>query len=463
MTTRRSMLAGTAALAVAPLFPYRASMAGTEAEVLRAAVAQVQIAPKGYPATKVWSYGGAVPGTEIRLRQGARLQRRLVNTLPQPTTVHWHGIRLDNAMDGVPGVTQDAVPPGGEFDYSFDLPDAGTYWYHSHNQSYEQVARGLHGPLIVEEADAPDVDREDGLVLDDFRLDPETGQIAGFANMMDFSHGGRTGNIAVTNGRFNHSMTARRNERMRLRLINAANAKIFQLALEGLAGWIVALDGMPLEAPQPISEPFLLAPAQRADLIVDVTSDVGQQAHLVRFEGDNAFSQVMFEIRGQAAANRRDAPLPLPPNPRMGVTGLEDAVTSRLIMEGGAMRGFQSASMDGRQVDFREAAQAMNFWAFNDTIGMPEEPLFVAERGRTVRVTMQNDTMFPHAMHLHGHHFREVLPGGGLGPLRDTLLMFADESREIAFVAHTPGEWVFHCHMLAHAASGMMTRFRVSA
>ncbi|SFC91879.1 Multicopper oxidase with three cupredoxin domains (includes cell division protein FtsP and spore coat protein CotA) [Tropicimonas isoalkanivorans] len=457
------MLAGTAALAVAPLLPYRAALAGAEAEVLKAAVAQVQIAPEGYPATEVWGYGGVVPSTEIRLRQGGRLQRRLVNTLPEPTTVHWHGIRLDNAMDGVPGVTQEAVPPGGEFAYAFDLPDAGTYWYHSHNQSYEQVARGLHGPLIVEEADAPDVDRDQVIVLDDFRLDPETGQIAGFANMMDFSHGGRLGNIVVTNGRFNHSMTAKHKERLRLRLINAANAKIFELALEGLEGWIVALDGMPLDAPEPISETFLLAPAQRADLIVDVTADVGAQAHLVRFERDEAFSQVMFEVRGEASTNRRDAPLPLPPNPRMEVTGLEDALTSRLLMEGGAMRGFQSASMDGRPVGFQEAAQAMNFWAFNGTIGMPDEPLFIAEQGRTVRVAMQNDTMFPHAMHLHGHHFREVLPGGGLGPLRDTLLVLGDESREIAFVAHTPGEWVFHCHMLTHAASGMMTRFRVTA
>ncbi|WP_371685671.1 multicopper oxidase domain-containing protein [Tropicimonas sp. IMCC6043] len=168
-------------------------------------------------------------------------------------------------------------------------------------------------------------------------------------------------------------------------------------------------------------------------------------------------------MKGKASESRRPTPTPLPPNLDMAVTGLDDALRSRLVMEGGAMRAFLSASMNGREVDFREAAQNMNFWSFNGTIGMADEPLFVAARGQAVRVVMQNDTMFPHAMHLDGHHFREVLPGGGLGPLRDTLLIYGDESREIAFVAHNPGDWVFHCHMLTHAASGMMTRIKVLA
>ena len=147
----------------------------------------------------------------------------------------------------------------------------------------------------------------------------------------------------------------------------------------------------------------------------------------------------------------------------MDVGGVDDALRSTLRMEGGAMRGFQSAQMDGREVDFREAAQNMNFWALNGMVGMPDELLLVAERGQTVQVTLRNDTMFPHGMHLHGHHFREILADGSLGPLRDTLLMFGDETREIAFVAHNPGDWVFHCHMLTHAASGMMTRIKVLA
>ncbi|MDV7141580.1 multicopper oxidase family protein [Tropicimonas sp. TH_r6] len=461
MISRRSMLAGAAAMTGASLAPRVTLSSGAPAEVLEAALSEMQIAPEGYPKTGIWCYGGSVPGAEIRARQGDRLQRRLINALDEPTSLHWHGIRIDNAMDGVPGVTQDAVPPGGEFLYEFDLPDAGTYWYHSHNKSYEQVARGLQGALIVEEPEGPDVDREEVLVLDDFRLDPETGQIADFGNMHDFSHGGRLGNIAVTNGIFNASFSTQQHERLRLRLLNTANARVFELQLQGLDGWIVALDGMPLEVPRPVPDTLRLAPAQRADIIVDVTAEDGGEAHLVRLDRGDAFSHVLFTVEGKASENRRPTPAPLPPNPDMAVTGLDDALRSTLQMEGGAMRGFGSARMDGREVGFREAAQSMKFWAMNGNVGMPEDPLLIADRGQTVRVMLQNDTMFPHAMHLHGHHFREVHADGTLGPMRDTLLMFGDEKREIAFMAHNPGDWVFHCHMLTHAYAGMMTRIKV--
>lgn len=459
--SRRTVLKGGAAMASLPLWAQRTLAADSTPATLEAAAAQVQIAPEGYPQTEIWSFGGQVPGTEIRMQQGERLRRRLVNSLPEPTSLHWHGIRIDNAMDGVPGITQEAVLPGGEFLYDFNLPDAGTYWYHSHNQSYEQVARGLQGALIVEESEGPDVDRDEVLVLDDFRLDPDTGEIAGFANMHDFSHAGRIGNIAVTNGVFNKVLAAKQHERLRLRLLNTANARIFQLELQGLEGWIIALDGMPLEAPQPVEGRFLLAPAQRIDLIVDVAAESGSEAHLLRYDREEGISHVLFDVQGRASDTRRSAPEPLPPNPDMAVTGLDDALSRELRMEGGAMRGFQSARMNGREVGFREAAQDMKFWALNGVVGMPEEPLLVAERGQTVRVAMRNDTAFPHGMHLHGHHFREVRTDGSLGPMRDTLLMFADERREIAFVAHNPGDWLFHCHMLSHAASGMMTRIKV--
>ncbi|MEV8466412.1 multicopper oxidase family protein [Fluviibacterium sp. DFM31] len=463
MICRRTLLKTGASLAALPLLPGRLHAEVALTPVIEARVAQAQIAPEGYPQTEVWSFDGKLPGPEIRARQGSRLTRKLVNALTAPTSVHWHGIRIDNAMDGVPGVTQQAVQPGQTFLYDFDLPDAGTYWYHSHNQSYEQVARGLHGPLIVEERDAPDVDRDVTLMLDDFRLDPETGQIAGFDNMHDFSHGGRIGNITLTNGTFNKNLQTRQNERLRLRLINVATARIFTLNVQGLDGWIMALDGMPLEAPRPLNEPMLLAPAQRIDLIVDISAEEGDAAHLVRMERDEAFSQVLIEVRGVSASRPRGTPDPLPPNPDMVVTRLDDALQSHLRMDGGAMRGFASARMAGQEVSFREAAENGQFWAFNGMVGMPEAPLLVAERGQTVRVTLQNDTMFPHAMHLHGHHFREIHADGTLGPLRDTLLMFGDERREIAFVASNPGDWVFHCHMLAHAASGMMTRIKVLA
>jgi len=273
---RRHFLAGIGATA---WFPGKLIANTVAMPVLDARVKKVQLAPPSYPQTEIWGYGGQMPGPEIRLAQGQRVRRKLLNSLPQATSVHWHGIRSDNAMDGVVGLTQAAVAPGAEFDYDFVAPDAGTYWYHAHNRSAEQVARGLYGALIVEEADGPDLDREEVLVLDDWLLNPDTAQLdPDFAEPHDRSHAGRRGNFVATNGRFELSLPVTRHERLRLRIINAANARIFVLALDGLEGWVAALDGMPLPVPEPVIREFLHGPGQRVDLIIDVTAEVGETA-----------------------------------------------------------------------------------------------------------------------------------------------------------------------------------------
>ncbi|MCB1328010.1 MAG: multicopper oxidase family protein [Maritimibacter sp.] len=456
--TRRGLLAAGAAALVLP----RAVQAAP-AE-LRAGVAMAQIAPAGYPATEVWAYDGQLPGPTLRAPQGSRFARRFVNGLEVPSSVHWHGIRIDNAMDGVAGLTQDPVPPGGHFDYDFDLPDAGTYWYHAHTNSMEQVARGLAGALIVNEAVAPDVDRDEVWVLDDWLVDPDTLQIdPGFGRMMDLSHSGRTGNLVGTNGQFGYGIEAMRNERLRLRLINAANARIFVLSLDGLDGWVVALDGMPLAAPERVGAEVIIAPAQRIDLIVDVTAAPGSDAALLRLDQDGTWQpQVRVSVTGEAARTPRPAPAALPPNSRMAVPGLADARRFEMRMEGGMMGGMRAARYEGQERDARTLAQRGQFWALNGTVGRTETPFADLARGETVRVALINDTAFPHAMHLHGMHFREVAGDGTLGPLRDTVLSLPGEPTEIAFVADNPGDWLFHCHMLGHAASGMTTWVRVS-
>ena len=463
MQTRRQFMAGSAAAtALLGLLP-RQAMATVAFETIEAMTASVQLAPDGYPATDIWGYGGTAPGPVLRVAQGGRLQRRLVNSLPQAHSIHWHGIRIDNAMDGVPGLTQAAVEPGDGFDYDFVLPDAGTYWYHSHNRSMEQVARGLHGALIVEEDTPPDIDREEVLVLDDWLIDPETGQISGdFESAHARSHAGRLGNLVLTNGIFDKTMTVQRNERLRLRLINAANARIFVLGLSGLEGWTMALDGMPLPAPEPLEEVVVLGPGQRADLIVDVVAEQGSTAYLARADEARGTPQVSFQVRGQASLARRGTPDALPPNPGDAFNLSGDSVDLTLNMEGGAMGTLRGAMLDGEETGFREMAQANQFWAFNGMVGMPDTPLAALDRGQIARLTISNDTAFPHAMHLHGMHFREVLADGTLGPMRDTLLMDSAERREIAFAADNPGDWLLHCHMLSHAVSGMMTWVRVA-
>ncbi|SFP26285.1 multicopper oxidase family protein [Tranquillimonas alkanivorans] len=455
MPTRRTFLTGTAALLTVP----SVSFAGGANE-LRAAASRIQLAPEGYGRTDVWTYDGQVPGRVLRLRQGERLETTLVNDLPQPTTVHWHGIRLPNGMDGVPGMTQDAVAPGGRFDYAFSVPDAGTFWYHPHANSAEQIGRGLSGVLVVDEAEAPEVDRDEVIQLSDWRMTEDAQIDPSFGAMHDMSHAGRLGNWITVNGNGALSKPVRAGERLRLRLVNTATARVFALQLQGLEGWVMAVDGMPLDQPRTAGE-LLLGPAQRADLIVDVTAAPGEEAFLVSYERNGGYAVTAFPVSGEAAQGRRAAPKALPPNP-VPEPVLGEGRTVAMPLEGGAMRGLQSASYEGRRLDWRALVQSGQFWAMGGVAGMPDAPLVEAARGETIRIPMENRTMFPHAMHLHGHHFREIGPDGQAGPLRDTTLIQPGETREIAFVADNPGDWMLHCHMLSHQMSGMGTWIRVA-
>lgn len=455
--TRRSLMASALATAALP----RASLADPAAATLTARPGRQQLAPEGYAETQVWGYEGRAPGPELRAAQGTRLARRLINDLPQPTTVHWHGIRIDNAMDGVPGLTQEVVAPGGGFDYDFVLPDAGTYWYHSHNKNVEQVARGLYGALIVEEPVGPEVDADLALLIDDWRLDAETVAISeDFDNRHDLSHAGRLGNIVTVNGRFDPVQQVRRHDRLRLRLVNVANARVFEVGLEGLEGWLVALDGMPLEVPVPVSGAFALAPAQRADLIVDVTADT--EAHLLSIERDGGYGLMRFAVGAGARVRRNAPPSALPPNPMPQTPDPATAPLETLEMTGGAMRGLAPSRLEDTLMQPGELYELGKFWALAGQVDLPPAPLMDLARGEARRIAFVNRTAFPHAMHTHGHHFRLLNADGTAGAWRDTVLVQPEEARQVLLVADNPGKWLLHCHMLGHAQAGMKTWFRVT-
>ncbi|MGB1310587.1 MAG: multicopper oxidase family protein [Leucothrix sp.] len=443
--------------------PYYCARAAQVPRVLRASKAKAQLAPAKYPKTDVWAFGETIPGTTLRIKQGETLSTRFQNDLPEGSSVHWHGIRIDNKMDGVPGMTQELVKPKASFDYEFVVPDAGTYWYHSHNRSWEQMAKGLYGPLIVEEHNPPKVDRDEVLVIDDWRLGDDA-QISGnFGSMHDHSHGGRLGNWLAVNGvgMNEASLEVKAFERLRLRLINVANAHIFSLSLQGLKGWIVALDGQPLDAVQVLEDSITLAPAQRVDLIVDVTEKAGSAGQLSVNSRGKHVPIFRFPITGKQRESVMDQPMPLPTNGVSVVVNLDKAPITELIMEGGAMGRMRSATYKSKELTTRELVQQGMIWSFNGVAGMTDKPLLTAKQNETVRIRLVNNTAWPHGMHLHGHHFRQIHEDGKQGPLRDTILINRSEQMEIAFVADNPGDWLIHCHMLEHQASGMKTWIQV--
>ncbi len=421
------------------------------------------------PAAAVWAYDGRVPGPVIRARQGEPLRLRFENGLPQPSTIHWHGIRIDNAMDGVAGLTQDVVAPGEAFDYVFTPPDAGTYWYHPHNRSWEQVARGLYGLLIVEERKPPRVDQDLVFVADDWRL-TEDGQIheASLGHMRDWSHAGRLGNWLTVNGVSQPRFRVRSGERIRLRLANCANARVLHFVFEDHEPKLIALDGQPLAAPRNLDDGrVVLAPGQRADLVIDMHLDPGAKAGIMEVSnaGPVEVARFIYHASEIARSGPQPPPSPLPANPLPQELDLEGAQRVEVVMEGGAMGRMSGARHRGKQLSMRELVSAGQVWALNGTAGMTEKPLLKIRRGQVAILDLINETAWPHAMHLHGHHFREVERNGQRlkeAPWRDTVLLDIEERAAIAFLADNPGKWMFHCHMLEHQAGGMTTWVEVT-
>jgi FtsP/CotA-like multicopper oxidase with cupredoxin domain len=391
------------------------------------------------------------------MKQGERLRIEVENALEVDTTVHWHGIRLPNAMDGVPGLTQAPIAAnGGKFVYEFALPDAGTYWYHPHPGDGEQVGRGLYGALIVEEHDAPLVDRDVVWVLSDWRLDREARIRADFGNARDASHDGRIGNTVTLNGAIPESFAVRAGERLRLRVINASSARIYGLNFEGHQPWIVALDGQPVTPHW--FERVVIGPGMRADVILDCTAAPGTSHRLVDdFYRGRAYELLKVQYTNAAPIRQSFEPAPrLPPNP----VKEPDATAERhRIVLGGGMMGAMPSQREHKGV----------FWTMN---GKPlrhehqsHTPLLSLTRGQSYVIEFVNQTSWHHPMHLHGHVFR-VLSKNGKEVLprqwADTALLDPDSRAEIAFVADNPGNWMLHCHVLEHQATGMMALIRVA-
>jgi len=450
---RRAFLASGAALAVAP----RISFSQKRIKKLRLASARQSLVGAAHPATEVWTYNGTAPGPLLRFRQGERLRIEVENILPVETTVHWHGLRLPNAMDGVPHLTQPPIAArGGRFAYEFDLPDAGTYWYHPHLGSPEQVGRGLYGALIVEEHQPPAVDRDLVWVLSDWRLDREARIVPDFVSRMDASHAGRIGNTVTVNGAIPDTFEIRAGECIRLRLINASNARIYGLTFEGHTPWLIAFDGQPVE-PRPLDgKPVVVGPAQRADLILDCRGEPGTSHRVVDgFYRQRAYELLKIRYTDASPLPKAFSPPPrLQPNP-VAQPDLARAERSRIAF-GGGMMGTMPSQREHQGL----------FWTVN---GKPaaehahHEALLNLKLGRSYVLELVNDTAWHHPIHLHGHVFKVISRGGKEArEWGDTVLLDPRSRAEIAFVADNPGDWMLHCHVLEHQATGMMAVVRVA-
>ena len=410
-------------------------------------------------ATEVWTYGGSVPGPTLRVRQGKPVSIIVENGLDQDTTVHWHGIRLPIGMDGVPGISQPPIPSGGKFVYTFTPPDAGTFWYHPHANTLQQLGRGLAGALIVEERSPVPVDRELVWTIMDWRLRPD-GQIAsGFGNQMEAAMSGRVGNTVTINGVVPTDEPVRVGERVRIRLINAALARIMALRFEGHRPVVVAIDGQPCDPHEPKDGRLLLGPAMRIDIVVDMQGVAGRRYRVIDDNDDDlAYSLVQLAYDSGPPVRQRplDTPVRLPRNP-VPEPDLKSAERRELVLQGGMM------GMGG-MTGMGHAAWAINGASMTGDGHAGMAPLTTLELGRSYVLSLRNDTAWSHPMHLHGHSFRVLSRNGAPVPFNqwaDTVFVEPKETVDVAFVADNPGDWMVHCHVTDHQTAGLMAVLRV--
>ncbi len=386
-------------------------------------------------------YNGMVPGPVLQAKVGDEVIVHFENHTWDATTVHWHGLRISDEMDGSPRIQEPVAAEGGTFTYRFVVPEAGTFWYHPHVRTNEQLELGLVGTLIVHDREEPVFDAERMIVLDDVLIDPATDQIAPFLRFHPELVHGRSGNVLLTDGQVSPGpeRTARPGQIERWRIVNTANARTMSLSLSGATMRVIATDG------GRIAEPFEtdrleLPVGQRYELEVryGAAGTVALQSHVlvVNDAGDvveQAIPVYVVDVDGEAVEPRELVwPELATPEPR--------AVDREVEMS------FDAINDPAEGILWRINGEAHRM-----------EPLFTFGQGETVRITLANLAGQEHPFHLHGQFFE--VPGRP--GLYDTVLVGGSETVEIIAHLDNPGRWMAHCHILEHAELGMMSEIVV--
>jgi FtsP/CotA-like multicopper oxidase with cupredoxin domain len=445
--------------------------------------ARSTLADVGLGMVDAFTLNGSLPSPTIRLREGESARIDLVNELPEPTILHWHGLAVPEAADGHPRL---AIPPGATYRYAFAVEQRpGTYWYHPHTHmlTAAQTYRGMGGFLIVEgdeEAsfDLPSGEHEIPLLLQDKRLSSTPSLEYEMFGMGPDMMLGYLGNTAFANGVANPTVEVERT-RYRLRLLNGSTARIFDLALSNGAPLVLmGTDGGLLEAPTPL-ERITLAPAERADVLVDFSTSAPGERILLR--------SMPFEIPGMMMG--------------MGGMGMGRGMRGRMGRGGDAVSLPQGSAMDLVEFVVRDVPAAAAPPLPSRLRNLPAPAIGGGTRRRTFRFnsmmmahtingrtfelervdehvrlgeteiwTFGNDSGLPHPVHAHGGQFRVLSRAGGrarLMPwetgLKDTVLVLPGERVDVAVRFVFPGLFLLHCHNLEHEDSGMMLNFRVEA
>ena len=393
--------------------------------------------------TRVWAFNGQVPGPVIEARVGDVLELRFTNRLPEPTVIHWHGLRVPAAMDGT-DMVQNPIAPGQTFTYRFAFPDAGTFWYHPHMNETVQLERGLYGAIVVRGPDEPKLDAERVLILDDVRLDRK-GQITPPGWWIE-QHNGREGSTRLVNGKKEPELTIAAGQIERWRIVNASSARFIRLSIGGRPFTILGTDGGLIDAPVTVSE-ALMTPADRLEIAVGPFAE----GETLRIDALPYNRGAVARARVARFATLRVGP-PAPSRARIPETlrEIEPLVTGPVAPTREVHLGEHMTLTHG--VDF----------FINGEQHHRDQPVKVGE----LQVwDVINDSMMDHPFHLHGFFFQVVEVNGkapGFRSWEDTVNVPPKSRVRIAWLPDDrPGEWMYHCHILEHHAAGMMAHFEV--
>lgn len=458
----------------------------------------------------VWTFNGSSPGPEIRVKKGEKVKVTLKNELSAPVSIHWHGYPVPNNMDGIPGVTQDAVEPGKSFTYEFEANVQGTYWYHSHQDSVNQLDRGLYGALIVEDTKEK-YDKDYTLMLDEWVTDKEeinkqvkemtkgkkekaddkkvsmdndnmkknddmkgmdhsgmnmgsdkkdSGNMEGMdhGNMKMEGHDMSMYDLFTINGKSGDlvdPLKVSRGDNVRLRLVNAGYLS-HNIHVHGHDIKVIASDGQSINDPKVIKDKVIpIAPGERYD--VEFTANNPGKWYVEDHSENKGAKGMKAVIEYDGSKEMKDKADEKEKLPKLDITKYGAKKLGSFTLNQAYTATY---NMDlNTQMNGNEMVYTINGKVFPDI-----DPIQV-KKDDLVKVKLVNRSKRDdHPMHLHGHFFQVLSKDGkpieGSPIVKDTLNLKPGEEYEVAFAADNPGEWMFHCHDLHHASAGMVTEVR---
>lgn len=408
------------------------------------------------PTQGMMSFSSDGPPPVLRLQQNKPFIADVINDLDEPTTVHWHGLRINNNQDGVPYLTQLPIMPGEVGRYHFTPPDAGTYWYHPHCNTLEQMGHGMTGVLVVEDEKNAGFDDDLILNLRDFRLGDD-GQFLPLSTPRKAARGGTHGNFMTINWLHQPVYNLPAGALIRLRLAITDLTRTYKLELSGATSQLIAMDGNPV--PTNYNPNQIIAGAgQRVDIALQVPGKEGQVTKLTTKIGQRTITLAQFKAIGIDAKRSLQELKPLTPNP-IAIPDLSQAKTIPFTF--GWAPGDQPAnSICG--------TLGNNFWAINRQSWPGDQPkagapIAVLKKDQSYIFRLRNETRYNHPIHLHGMTFQLLRSNKrDIAPLfTDTALLLNGETMDVALVADNLGDWVFHCHVIEHQKTGLAAYVRV--